>query len=139
MMPMRTIPLLGCLLLLVACGPSIQGEGEGDAVSLRAEPSTAAPGDTVELILANRSDATLGYNLCSSGMERRTGTNWAPVPSDRMCTMELRMLPPGESARFPIGLDSDLSAGEYRFVTTVHDQAAGSSTQVRSGVVRVSG
>jgi hypothetical protein len=108
-------------------------------VTLRAEPSTAAPGDTVELILANHATATLGYNLCSSGMERRAGTTWNTVPSTRMCTMELRMLPPGESARFPIGLDSDLPAGEYRFVTSVNDQAAGSSTLVRSGVVRVSG
>jgi hypothetical protein len=138
-MLMRILLLLGCVLLLAACGPSIRGEGEGDAVTLRAEPSTAAPGDTVELILTNQSGGTLGYNLCSSGMEQRAGASWTSVPSNRMCTMELRMLPPGESARFPLGLESGLSAGEYRFVTTVHDEAAGSSTQVRSGVVRVSG
>jgi hypothetical protein len=133
---MKTLSLFG-LLLLCACGPRVQGDAAGDTVTLRVEPATARSGSTVQLVLSNGSAGAVGYNLCSSGLERRTADVWQPVPSDRVCTMELRLLPPGEQVSYPIDLPPGLAAGEYRFVTNLEYQATATSGVVRSEGFRV--
>lgn len=135
---MRTLSLFG-LLLLCACGPRVQADAAGDAVTLRVEPTTARSGGTVQLVLSNGSAGPVGYNLCSSGLERRAADLWQPVPSDRVCTMELRLLAAGEQVRYPIDLPPGLAAGEYRFVTNLQYQATGTSGVVRSEGFTVTG
>ena len=107
------------LAALPACGPSMQSDSASPAIQLATEPSSAAPGDTLTLILTNASQEAIGYNLCSSGLERRQGTDWQVVPSNRVCTMELRVLEPGDQATFPVDVPDTLSTGEYRFTTSV--------------------
>ena len=86
------------------------------SVSLSAAPPRAAAGSTMTLTLHNGSSRTIGYNLCTSGLQTSAG---APVRSDRVCTMELRMLGPAARASDPWELPDDLAAGRYRFTTTI--------------------
>ena len=72
----------------------------------------------LELVLHNGSSRAIGYNLCASGLERRSEDGWQPVPSTRICTMELRRLAPGERAGFRAPPE-DLPPGEYRAVIGV--------------------
>jgi hypothetical protein len=67
----------------------------------------------LQLVLRNGSAQPIGYNLCASSLERRSGDGWQPVASQRMCTMELRSLVPGGEARYGVPL-GDLPPGEYR-------------------------
>jgi hypothetical protein len=73
---------------------------------------------SLELRLRNDSNRTLGYNLCTSNVERRNGQSWQAVASQRICTMELRTLPPGKEARYSLTLEQ-LAPGEYRVTTRV--------------------
>jgi len=125
--------------LLGACGAPQAGGGPAPGVEFEVRPASAAPGGRVELVLTNGSPGTLGYNLCNSGLERRHGGGWEAVPSDRVCTRELRTLPPGEQARYPLDLPTGLAPDEYRFLTTLEDMAAGTRDGVASEPFRVGG
>lgn len=104
------------LVLLAACASG--------AVTLDA---TVSQGGALELALRNGSPDPIGYNLCASGLERRSEDGWRAVPSTRVCTMELRTLAPGGVARFRAPPEG-LPPGEYRALTRV-DGAPG---EVRS-------
>ena len=79
-------------------------------VTLRA---TVSQDRSLEFHLRNGSAQPIGYNLCASSLERRSEGTWQPVASQRVCTMELRRLPPGGEARYRIAI-ADLPRGEYR-------------------------
>lgn len=115
---MRTAILLAAILLW-ACGPSVQNGGAGSDISLDISSAEVRAGATVELVLANETSGSIGYNLCTSALERRTAGGWEGVPTDRVCTMELRTLTAGESTRYPYELPMALDEGEYRFLATV--------------------
>lgn len=134
---MRSMSLVA-MILLCSCGPSIQS-GAGQGVTLRVEPNTVSAGDSVTLVLANGSPGEIGYNLCSSGLERQVGSEWQTVPSDRVCTMELRILPPGEEARYPLDTSAQLAPGEYRFVTNIDMIDGGGPGGIRSAPFRLQG
>lgn len=128
---MRTlIPTL--LVFLAACGTSLELGGDASPITLGVDPDVASPGATVELTLTNSSADPIGYNLCTSGLERRDGGDWEPVASNRVCTMELRTLEPGSAARYSYELPAGLASGEYRFTTTAENLTAGGRTGVRS-------
>jgi len=94
------------LLLLALGGAACASQG----VTLSA---TVSQERSLELRLRNGSPQAIGYNLCTSNLERRSGAAWQPVASKRMCTMELRSLPPGAAARYQVSLENVLP-GEYR-------------------------
>lgn len=115
---MRYPTLMLLAVTLGACATT--GSGPTDDMSLRVTPERAAPGDTVTLVLRNDSEDTLGYNLCTSDLFRRTDADtWDAVPSDRACTMELRSLSPRQRATFRLELAADVAPGTYRFETRV--------------------
>ena len=128
--------LLLSLLALAACGPSMQAGASSD-VTLTVEPQTVATGGSVTLSLRNDSENEVGYNLCSSGLEQNVDGTWTAVPSDRVCTMELRLLHPGEEATYPLELPISVQPGEYRFVTNVDMAAVEDFGPVRSDPFRV--
>lgn len=101
--------LLLALLTIAGCAMSAT---ESD-VTL----SAVRTGERVMLTLRNGSAAPIGYNLCSSGLQR--GPAWEPIQTDEVCTMELRTLQPGDSATFEKTLPSDLRPGEYRYMTNI--------------------
>jgi hypothetical protein len=107
-----------------ARGASVAG------VSLAAAPAGAG---TVRLILDNGASEPIGYNLCTSTLQRHDGNRWSSIRTDEVCTMELRILEPGRSATFDKTFPSGLSAGEYRYVTSVEDPLGGAQRTIASG------
>lgn len=129
---MKAVPVVA--LLLCACSSLQSGASD---VTLDVEPNTAAPGDSITLTLSNGTSSAIGYNLCTTGVERQQGSGWEAVPSDRVCTMELRTLEPGRQARYPTTLPDPLPPGDYRAFTTIELMDAGDRTTVRSDAFRV--
>lgn len=107
------------LILLWACGTSGPDERSGSAIRLEVELDDPRPGGGVALLLMNASAGAIGYNLCTSTLERQIGGEWTAERSDRICTMELRTLPPGEETQYPYDLPPDLRPGEYRVLAGV--------------------
>jgi hypothetical protein len=97
-------------------------------VSLTASRS----GQEVRLRLVNHSSSALGYNLCASRLLRRTGETWTPVTTQVVCTMELRVLQPDETAEFTHALPPDLPAGEYRYGTSIEMPLGGEFVELFS-------
>ena len=81
--------------------------------------SAAHSGQRVLLTLRNGSATPIGYNLCSSALQRASGAAWQAIETDEVCTMELRTLDPGGTATFEKTLPPDLPAGEYRYMTNI--------------------
>ena len=129
-------PIWMGVLLLAGCATSSQsGTAERD-VRLGVE-AAGAPG-AITLVLQNRSRDEVGYNLCPSSLERRSGTDWTPVPTARVCTMELRILPPGSDARYVFELPQGITAGSYRARASVSRGDNGVGYWIESGVFQVS-
>lgn len=105
-------------------------------VALSASPGSVAAGGTVTLTLANRTPERIGYNLCTSAIETEAGDT---VPSDRVCTMELRTLEPGDSATYAFELPGELAPGRYRLTTSVHRMEAGTQMPVSTEIFEVKG
>jgi hypothetical protein len=118
---------------LFACGPSVQNGAAEPNIELRVDPTTVRAGSQVELVLSNDSPATIGYNLCTSTLERRSDGGWVQAPSDRVCTMELRTLPAGETVRYPYDIPGSTAAGEYRFVASVELMEGGGRQSLTTG------
>ncbi|CAN5722219.1 MAG: hypothetical protein H0U67_12620 [Gemmatimonadetes bacterium] len=117
------------IILLAACAAS--GESDLDpGLSLTTEPAVAAAGQSVTLSLNNQTAWPVGYNLCTSLLERESGGNWEPVREDRICTMELRMLAPEADTQEQLELPTTLEPGTYRFSANVEDR--GSIEQISS-------
>jgi hypothetical protein len=133
---LRSCSTLLALVAWVGCAP-MQPAAAPAGIQLRAEPGELSPGDSLVLVLENGTDEALGYNLCTSGLEQRSGDAWRPVALDRVCTMELRMLEPNQQARFADPLPADLAPGEYRAVTGVERMASGGRQDVASEPFRV--
>ena len=113
----------GCCLrfiALMACGLVRPQPVRAQIPVLSVPEGPHAPGDTVRVTLANRAEGTIGYNLCTTALERRSGDAWTRVASERICTMELRTLEPRARADYPLALEPDLPSGTYRFRTQVH-------------------
>lgn len=129
----RVVPLM---MVLIGCAAPRPAADAG-AVTLVVEPAQVAPGDSVTLRLTTTLGDSVGYNLCSSTLQRRLVNDWQPVPSDRICTMELRTLAPGDTARFTVRLSDGLDPGEYRYHLRVLKAQTDAMRDVSSGVFRV--
>lgn len=117
--------------VLCACGPSVQA-GAGN-VTLAAD---AAP-DSIVLTLRNGSEAAMYYNLCTSSLERQRNGGWETVPSERVCTLELRTLDPAAEARYTLDLPAVLEPGSYRVRTSVENTGTGERNDLVSEPFRV--
>lgn len=113
-----SVLMIAALTGMVACAPyPPDGAGGGAFAELTVAPGQMRAGDSFEMTLVNRSEHQLGYNLCTSGIERQTAAGeWQvhPVPLAEACTMELRVLNPGASGSFRHDLPA-LEPGTYRF------------------------
>jgi hypothetical protein len=129
----RTFPLL--LALSFAC-TSMQGAGDSTDVSLRAAADPGRAGG-ITLTLHNDSNQSIGYNLCSSSLEQRSGESWTAVREDRACTMELRTLEPGAQTTESMMLPPGTSSGEFRYTTSIEFMEAGERVTVSSNPITV--
>ena len=124
---MRKLAFLG-ILLVTACTatpPAPTSQTSSGSVEVRLHAERVSPG-TVRLTLDNGASQPIGYNLCSSELQRPSGTSWVRVETGDVCTMEIRALNPGFDATFEKKLPSALPAGEYRYVTSVESPMGGS-------------
>lgn len=138
---MRTAVILLLLLAANACqlaGPlapsgSRDDGGASDRV-LSTERSTYVAGTQAVILLTNRFEYSVGYNLCFSVLERRVNGQWITAESqrERVCTAELRLLAPGKTDSYTFRLDPGLPAGEYRFRTTLENMSSGARAAVVS-------
>jgi hypothetical protein len=103
---------------------------------VRLSAERVSPG-IIRLALDNGAPHQIGYNLCSSALQRRSGSTWEPVGTGEICTMELRTLNPGFDATFEKTLPSGLAAGEYRYITNVESPLGTKQTGVVTDSFRV--
>ena len=118
------------VVILAACTqvpPASQTSGVTADVLLSAERVSPR---SIRLALDNGASQPIGYNLCHSELQRRSGTDWVRVETGEVCTMELRTLNPGHDATFEKDLPASLSAGDYRYVTSVEKPLGGPSILV---------
>lgn len=96
-------------------------------------------GATATLRLANQNQHALGYNLCTSTLERRAGGEWRTAEGEdqRVCTMELRILEAGGTATYSYLLAATLPEGEYRFRTSLEHMGNGTRETATSNTFRV--
>lgn len=131
---MRTV-LVCFAFLFAACAPvqapppaeSTSGNPSRVLLSVELLSRTAA-----RLTLDNGERNPVGYNLCTSTLERRAGTTWTVVRTDEVCTMQLATLNPGADATFQKSLPPNVPAGEYRYVTSVESPLGTAQRSVAS-------
>jgi hypothetical protein len=123
--------LAGCSQLPTEPGRTADAQQPG-TVQLQAERTSPT---TVLLTLRNDSGSALGYNLCTTAMERQSGGSWNDVPSDGACTMELRILASGNTATYTRQIPAGLPSGEYRFVTQIESPLGSTQTRIASNTI----
>jgi hypothetical protein len=134
--PMHRAALCMIPLLLAAC-TAPETAARRDGVRLEVEPPAPTAGGAVTLVLHNDVADGVGYNLCTSRLEREGAVGWDPVPEDRVCTLELRLLAPGAEDRFEVRLPPDLSPGTYRYSTSIERMPAGVTDEIASPAFRI--
>jgi hypothetical protein len=87
--------------------------------ALTTDRALYGPGSDVRLNLRNIFGEQIGYNLCTSQLERESAGQWINVREDRICTMELRTLRAGETAAYTLQLPGSLSSGTYRYLARI--------------------
>lgn len=139
---MRSLVLLPLAALLsLGCSAS----SAGSAPDRRESPLPGTPGitfetqrpayrrgDTATLILRNGTDDSLGYNLCGSSREIRTGGSWRRIPLQRICTLELRILAPGAETHYREPITAEWQPGEYRISASVERMRSGNRGQIHT-------
>ena len=109
----RTGPALILSILLIA------GCAMSTAATYNITLMAAKTDQAVKLTLSNESGESVGYNLCTSALQRRTAGKWTAVETGDICTMEIRTLQNGGTATFTKTLPGDIVSGEYRYTTNV--------------------
>ena len=125
------------MVAVVAACDVAEEVGVAPTVQLAVAPMLVPAGDSATITLTTTVPGGVRYNLCTSTLEHRTGYDWQPVPSDRVCTMELRLLEPGGEAQFTFQLPASLEGGEYRYHTRVERVDAGEMADARTAPFRV--
>src|SRR5437762_861190 len=114
-----------------------------DEVTIALDRGSYKEGATASVRITSHSRDTLGYNPCSNrSVQRKEGTSWVTQPEPgRMCTMEMRLLRPGETQTVGVTLPDKLPAGTYRLEMTFNRQgpmASGASVRAVSSSFRAS-
>ncbi|MDR0787500.1 MAG: hypothetical protein LBG44_06495 [Gemmatimonadota bacterium] len=132
--------LMLVLMTAAACSSDPGGQPPlAPLFELSLTPETPVPGQDVTVVLANLSGSAVGYNLCTSTLVRDEGGQLVEQPSDRVCTMELRSLQPGERDGFTLVMPETLPRGIYRFRTRlVHGEGEDGPASVDSHLFLVS-
>jgi hypothetical protein len=82
----------------------------------------------------------IGYNLCTSDLERWNGSKWERVrkmPENSACTQQLDLLPPGGSDEFRQSVYDFIKQGTYRFRDEMEWMDSGAEFRVISNGFRV--
>ncbi len=122
--------ILALLALLSLAGCQLFGSHNSTRDPVGLEATFRSDGARVSLVLTNRTDRAVGYNLCLSPVEnQQTGRRFFDPLID--CQASLSLLQSKERAEMTLSFGaSDLPSGTYRAVTTV--EAEGESREIKS-------
>lgn len=130
----RTLLLvLAFALAMVGCANPTPGTGPL-AITLQAIP---ARDGSIMLNLRNSSGKTVGYNLCTSTLERNRAGVWEATGSERVCTLQIRNIAHGQSESYPYVPQPRLAPGEYRAITLIDVAGRQRGHQVTSESFRI--
>jgi hypothetical protein len=132
LLPLAALLALGCSSSSTDSEPGRQVSPLPDAslITFQAERSSYRQGDTATIVLRNGTNQPLGYNLCFSARELRTGGSWTRFSPLRICTMELRTLAAGAETRHKEPITGEWQPGEYRIVTVVERMRSGDRGEI---------
>lgn len=104
------------------------GDSRMEGVTVSTTASSYTPGSRVGLRITNNTSSTLGYNACTRTLEHETNGNWNPIPEpNRMCTMQITLIEPGQTRSDATDLPNSLPVGTYRIVISMSRQEPGAS------------
>lgn len=119
----------GRLLLIVFAGTMIgcaddplSLERGREQIAFTVSGSAFTAGDTIIATLVNRSDHTLGYNLCLAELDHQMASDWQGIPRHSagfFCPLTFLPLGPGGSDTLMQPVREEFPAGFYRFQTEV--------------------
>lgn len=132
LLPLAALIALGCSSSPTNSAPGLPGAvlQNPEGITFEAQRPAYRRGDTATIVLRNGSSQPLGYNLCFSARELRTGASWTRFSPLRVCTMELRVLAPGAETTLREPITSEWQPGEYRMVTTVERMRSGDRGEI---------
>lgn len=137
MTAMRSLVIVSVIAIsLFACRSTVPTTRSG--VEFMTDASAYAPGDSVRLQLVNHEDQEIGYNLCFSDLAREDEAGWVVVPDTMtVCTTELRLLAPGDTATYVKTLMLGVEPGTYRYQTGIEFQGDGQREEVGTNSFRI--
>lgn len=113
----------------------------GEPATVRLDRTVYPRDTTLTMTVKNLSRDTLGFNACSSReLERKEQfATWVIFAEpNRVCTMELLLLSPGESQVVTTDIPGTVRAGTYRLVLTLMPQnSRGKSVRIVSSEFEV--
>lgn len=99
---------------------STSSHGDAETSALYTSESQYYDTEGVDVMLVNRMDATISYNLCRAALQRKTGGTWSAVSTERdECPSIIFRLAPTETAAYTFTPEVPLESGQYRFLATV--------------------
>lgn len=119
---MRYFLALLCAALLSSCSFADGIFSSSNEMDFFTDRAQYGGDEAISLTLANRDEkGSLGYNLCSSTLEKLHAGKWQAVApqEDWVCTAALYLLDPGEQASFVFDFDQPIPPGVYRFKTKI--------------------
>jgi hypothetical protein len=129
------------LALLLFSGCSLLDENAPSDIDFEVERAAYEAGDAVELVLLNRTEGEVGYNLSCSALERRVGMKWinayAGSEDGRICLTYLQLLAADTAALYDYPLESWFPSGRYRFKTSVEDTRTGERYALTSPTFKI--
>jgi hypothetical protein len=129
---MRTVSVLLLLMSgLTACSgsavepvddPALPAGGALTATVITTEASAAA---SIDVRFENTGVQRYRFNPCERGVERLEAGGWVMLPPElRLCTADAFALNPGTTNVYRSDVPVDASAGTYRFLFPVTEEAA---------------
>jgi hypothetical protein len=121
----RILPLIA-LVALAACN-GLPGDPDPVDVAYQADRHAYTPQDSIATTLVNTSNADVGYNLCTSTLESRSGGGWTRVERtpEHPCALVLFVLAAGESAAWREPATAVPGPGTYRLRTGIETPVSG--------------
>lgn len=135
MMPVPSRWAAAPLLALFLTGCSLLGTDEEPGTPLTPDQidfsfllESVEAGDRAVLLLLNRSEEPIVYDLCGTALETLTPEGWqeteATRPVETVCTADLKVLAAGRAVQYAWGpFREALPPGDYRFATDVRGRS----------------
>lgn len=125
MMRSTVAALLATTVAACATNPPVAdpGDSRADGATVTTTASSYTPGSRVGLRITNNTGSTLGYNACTRTIEHNNNGNWSPIPEpNRMCTMQINLIEPGQTRSDATDLPNSMPVGTYRIVISMSRQ-----------------